>query len=43
MMYKDYEIDADMFSGMFTVCFCGDEIVFDTAEDAKKFIDEIMA
>ncbi len=43
MMYRDYEIDADMIPGMFTVCYCGDEVVFDTVDEAKQFIDEIMA
>lgn len=37
-MYKGYEIEA--FGAGVTVFFCGDEIYFDTEEEAKAFIDE---
>lgn len=37
--YRDYEID--IFADGYTVCYCGDEVYFDTVEDAKAFIDEI--
>lgn len=37
--YKDNSIDYDD-SGFYTVFYCGDDVVFDTVEDAKKFIDE---
>lgn len=39
--YKGYVID-DMI-GFITVVYCGDEVVFDTVEEAKRFIDEITA
>jgi hypothetical protein len=37
-MYKGYEIEA--FGSGYTVFFCGDEIYFDTEDEAKAFIDE---
>ena len=37
-MYKGYEIE--IFGSGFTVFFEGDEIYFNTEEEAKAFIDE---
>lgn len=37
--YKDNSIDYDDL-GFYTVFYCGDDVVFNTVEDAKKFIDE---
>lgn len=39
MTYKGYEIET-FFEG-FTVFFEGDEIYFDTMDEAKRFIDEL--
>lgn len=41
MEYKGYYID-DMF-GFITVQYCGDEVVFDSVEEAKSFIDGIVS
>lgn len=41
MYYKGYEIDSGFCKNGFTVFFCGDELFFDTEEQAKAFIDEI--
>lgn len=38
--YHDYGIEYDDF-GFYTVQYCGDDIVFNTVDEAKKFIDEI--
>ena len=38
MDYKGYEIDTKTF-GLITVCYEGDEIVFNSVEQAKAFID----
>ena len=37
-MYKGYEIEV--FGPGYTVFFEGDEVYFDTVEEAKAFIDE---
>lgn len=42
MFYKDYEIDTTTFKGIVTVEFMGDEIAFNTVEEAKEFIDEMV-
>lgn len=39
MEYKNYIIDECEFGYM--VVYCGDEIVFDSIQDATEFIDEI--
>ena len=39
--YKGYEID-NSFGDFYTVLYCGDEVAFDTIEEAKEFIDEIV-
>ena len=41
MEYKGYYID-DGFGDFYTVCYCGDEIAFNTPEEAMEFIDEIV-
>lgn len=38
--YKGYEID-NSFGDFYTVLYCGDEVAFNTIEEAKEFIDEI--
>lgn len=37
-MYKGYEIEV--FGPGYTVFFDGDEVYFDTVEEAKEFIDQ---
>ena len=39
MTYKGFEIE-ELFGG-YTVTFEGDEIYFDTVEEAKEFIDTL--
>jgi len=39
MVYKGYEIET--FSNGYTVFYHGDEVYFDTIEQAKAFIDEV--
>lgn len=41
MNYKGYYIDGDLLEGGVTVFYCGDEIFFDTVDEAKAFIEEI--
>lgn len=38
--YKGYEID-NSFGDFYTVLYCGDEVAFNTIDEAKEFIDEI--
>lgn len=38
--YKNNSIDYDD-SGYWTVFYCGDDVMFNTVQDAKDFIDEI--
>lgn len=40
MEYRGYYIDTECY-GLTTVQFCGDDLVFDTVEEAKMFIDSI--
>ena len=40
-IYKGYEIDTNTFPGMITVFFDGDEIAFESIEEAKEFIDSV--
>ena len=40
ILYKGYDITFDMY-GRVSVQYCGDDVIFDTEEEAKKFIDEI--
>lgn len=41
IMYKGWPIEYN-FYGMneYTVQFCGDDLMFDTLDEAKQFIDE---
>ena len=40
ILYKGYAIDYNFYGqGEYTVQYCGDDIFFNTKEDAKKFID----
>lgn len=40
--YKGFEIDYNVYgTGEYTVQYCGDDIWFNTEEEAKKFIDEV--
>ena len=39
MLYKDYEIEN--YNGAYMVIFCGDEIIFETLDEATAFIDSI--
>lgn len=41
MEYKGYYIDCDLFKGVYTVCYNGDEIAFPTIKEAEEFIDEL--
>lgn len=34
-------MEIEVFGNGYTVCFCGDEIYFDTYEEAEKFIKEV--
>lgn len=40
MNYKGLYIDDSMY-GLITVQYCGDDVVFDSVEEAKQFIDEV--
>lgn len=40
MNYKGFHIDDSMY-GLITVQYCGDDLVFDSMEEAKQFIDEV--
>ena len=40
--YKGYYIETDFYGqGECTVQFCGDDILFDSPEEAKEFIDSL--
>lgn len=39
--YKEYEIETSLFKGKTTVTYEGDELVFDTINEAKAFIDSV--
>lgn len=40
--YKGYYIEVGLFyNDSITVQYCGDDLIFDTVEDAKLFIDSI--
>ena len=39
--YKGYEIDTQTFANLITVFFEGDEVAFESIEEAKAFIDEV--
>lgn len=40
MNYKGFDIDDSMY-GMITVQYCGDDVAFDSIEEAEHFIDEV--
>ena len=41
-MYKGYWIEFNTYgNGEYTVQYNGDDVVFDTKEEAKKFIDSL--
>ena len=40
-VYRGYEIEQEF--GYYTVHYCGDDVIFNTVDAAKKFIDEIWA
>lgn len=43
-MYKGYGIDYNIYgAGEYSVQYCGDDVIFSTEEEAKRFIDEITA
>lgn len=40
--YKGFTIDNGyVYDNLITVQYCGDDIIFESIEDAKNFIDEI--
>ena len=39
--YMGYVIEPRSIGDGYEVFFAGDDVVFDTVEDAKKFIDEV--
>lgn len=40
--YKGYYIEYNFYGeNEYSVQYCGDDVIFQTVEDAKKFIDEI--
>lgn len=42
MTYRGFNIDYDIYgAGEYTVWFFGDDVVFTTEDEAKKFIDEV--
>lgn len=42
MEYKGLVIEFNIYgAGEYTVQYCGDDIIFDTEEEAKGFIEEV--
>ena len=42
MEYKGFFIEFNIYgAGEYTVQYCGDDIIFDTEEEAKGFIEEV--
>ena len=42
MEYKGFFIEFNIYgANEFTVQYCGDDIIFDTEEEAKGFIEEV--
>lgn len=40
--YKGYAIEFDFYGeGEYSVQYCGDDVMFKTMDEAKKFIDEV--
>ena len=43
-MYKGYDIEFNFYGQKeYSVQYCGDDVIFSTEEEAKRFIDEITA
>ena len=42
-LYKGYYIEFNFYGqGEYSVQYCGDDIIFNSTTEAKKFIDEIQ-
>ena len=40
--YRGYYIERNVYgSGEYSVEYCGDDVIFDTEEQARAFIDEV--
>ena len=40
--YRGYNIEHNIYGrGEYSVEYCGDDVIFDTEEQAKAFIDEV--
>lgn len=40
--YKGYWIEFNLYGdGEYTVQYCGDDVIFETLEEARKFIDDL--
>lgn len=39
MSYKGFEIEE--FGSLYSVLYCGDEVIFSSQEEAKDFVDEV--
>jgi len=43
MTYKGFGIEFDIYgNNEYSVQYCGDDVIFDTEEQAKEFIDDIV-
>ena len=43
IFYKGYGIDFDVYGGdEYSVQYCGDDLLFDSLDKAKEFIDDIQ-
>lgn len=40
--YKGYDIEHGIYGNLYTVQYLGDDCIFETEEEAKQFIDEII-
>lgn len=41
MMYRDFFIEHNFYGrGEYTVDYCGDDVMFNTIDEAKAFIDD---
>lgn len=43
MEYKGYTIDTSVYGNLITVFYDGDDLVFNTVQEAKEFIDSLDA
>ena len=42
IFYRDYDISYNVYgNNEYTVQYCGDDVIFTSVSEAKKFIDEI--